>query len=371
MATTNAVKTDEAAYAGGAPPLAHYLLHASKKSGRGAFSMIPEYLRLCRGRGRLTLPEYVQYGVYDPALSREEQDRFITNTLHWPITHQCCDMTWQAATEDKWLCGQILERAGLPTPQTLAVIDRTDRTYPGANKIETAQALRDFALAQDGAPFFGKQNRGICSFGVFMATKGEADRLHFNGKPAQTYGAFFDDFVGDQSYLVQSVETNHPFFEPYTDNLATVRVCLLLTDAGVHIPFTVLKLPGGENIADSFWRPENVACDVDPTTGRIRTARTKTAVGTTDIRTMPGTDRALVGETIPMWKDLIDLAHRCAAIFEPVRYQSMDIAVTADGPVLIEINTGGGFDLPQLASGRGFLTDEVCDFFRSRGYTKV
>ena len=35
-----------------------------------------------------------------------------------------------------------------------------------------------------------------------------------------------------------------------------------------------------------------------------------------------------------------------------------------EGPVLIEVNTGGGFDLPQLASGRGFLTDEVGDFLQ-------
>jgi hypothetical protein len=49
----------------------------------------------------------------------------------------------------------------------------------------------------------------------------------------------------------------------------------------------------------------------------------------------------------------------------------MDIALTSDGPMLIEINTGGSFDLPQLASGRGFLTDDVCEFFRDCGYDKV
>ena len=49
----------------------------------------------------------------------------------------------------------------------------------------------------------------------------------------------------------------------------------------------------------------------------------------------------------------------------------MDIAITADGPVLIEINTGGGFDLPQLASGEGFLSDEVANFFRACGFNGV
>ena len=37
--------------------------------------------------------------------------------------------------------------------------------------------------------------------------------------------------------------------------------------------------------------------------------------------------------------------------------------------MLIEINTGGGYDLPQLASGKGFLTGEVRKFFRDCGYS--
>jgi hypothetical protein len=49
----------------------------------------------------------------------------------------------------------------------------------------------------------------------------------------------------------------------------------------------------------------------------------------------------------------------------------MDIAIAQDAPVLIEINTGGGFNLPQLASGEAFLSDEVRDFFRACGYSKL
>lgn len=49
----------------------------------------------------------------------------------------------------------------------------------------------------------------------------------------------------------------------------------------------------------------------------------------------------------------------------------MDIAIAPAGPMLIEVNTDGAFSLPQLATGRGFLTGEVCEFFRDCGYAKV
>jgi hypothetical protein len=180
-----------------------------------------------------------------------------------------------------------------------------------------------------------------------------------------------EQFVGATPYLLQRLETNHDFFTRYTDSLATVRVCILNGKDGVQIPFAVLKLPSRENVADSFWRQGNLACDLDVQTGTVRTARSKDRLGTTDHVTHPESGAPLLGEVVPMWDRVVELARGCAPIFQPVRYQSMDIAVTPEGPVLIEINTGGGFDLPQLASGRGFLTDEVRAFFRSNGYPKL
>lgn len=368
----HAVSHDRADQSKAKPPISEYLRHAQRKSGRGPFELVREYFRLHRGPGRITLPEYIQYGVYD--LQRHGPDgqaRFITNTLHWPITHACCDMTWQATTEDKWLCSHILQRSDIPVPETLAVIDRSDRRYPGTHKIDSATALRDFLTSRDLLPVFGKENRGICSFGVFLVEAADAEGLVLKGRGRIGYEACMNELVGDTPYLLQRLERNHDFFQRYTDALATVRLCILLADDGVKIPFAVLKLPARDNVADSFWRPGNLACKLDVASGEILTARTKDPLGTTDHDTHPETGAALVGQRMPMWDRVIDLARNCAPIFQPVRYQSMDVAITDGGPVLIEINTGGGFDLPQLASGEGFLTDEVRAFFRACGYRRL
>jgi hypothetical protein len=274
-------------------------------------------------------------------------------------------------TEDKWLCAHLLARSHVRVPETLAVIDKGPRIYPSTRKIATAAALREFATSEDVLPFFGKENRGICSFGAFLAVEADRDRIHLKGEGWMDYDACMDRFIGDTPYLLQRLERNHPFFDPYTDSLATVRVCVLLADDGVRIPFTVLKLPSRGNLADSFWRPRNLACDVDPESGRIMTVRSKDALGTTDHIVHPETGEPLLGEVVPMWAQVLEMARGTAPVFQPVRYQSMDIAVTEDGPVLIEVNTGGGFDLPQLASGRGFITDEVGEFFRRCGYRKL
>ena len=57
--------------------------------------------------------------------------------LHWPIVRRCNAIDWQAATEDKWLCAQLLERAGLPQPPILAMIDTTERAFPGTRIVRS------------------------------------------------------------------------------------------------------------------------------------------------------------------------------------------------------------------------------------------
>lgn len=367
-----AIAQDRKEWAKGKPSTAELFRHAVKKSGRKSMELAREFVRLHLGPGKMTLPEYVQYAVYDTTRhSREDQRRFITNTLHWPITRACCDMSWQAATEDKWLCSDIFAGSGVPVPETLAVIDKTGRAFPRTRKIATAKEFTDFASSPDALPCFGKEIRGICSFGAFLIEEADGSRVRLKGEGWMEAERFMGAFVGDTPYLLQRLARNHGFFDRYTDSLATVRICILLADDGIKTPFAVLKLPSRKNLADSFWRPGNLACNLEPESGKVLTVRTKDRFGTTDHDAHPETGAPLLGETLPQWARVLDLVHKCAPIFQPVRYQSMDIAVTPDGPVLIEINTGGGFDLPQLASGRGFLTDEVYDFFRACGYWKT
>jgi len=364
----HAVSRDQASWNGTKPTTIDYLRHAHKKSGRGPLEMVAEYFHLSRGRGKLTVAEYVQFAVYDRTrYSPGDQSRFLSLDLHWPITHVCCDMTWQATTEGKWLCSRILERSAVKVPKTLAVIDKGGRAYPGTRKISNASQLSDFMTSQDVVPVFGKEIRGICSFGAFLALDADKNAVLLKGDGWIRYDTFMEKYVGETPYLLQGLERNHSFFDRYTDNLATVRVCILIANDGIKIPFAVLKLPSRDNVADSFWRPGNLACNLDLKTGKILTVRSRDPYGTTDHNVHPESGEPLLGEIVPMWDRVLELAHTCAPIFHPVRYQSMDIAITQQGPVLIEINTGGGFDLPQYASGEGFLTDEVLDFFRNCG----
>jgi hypothetical protein len=351
----------------GKPPSAQLIVHASRASGRSAFKIGREVMALARGQGKIELFEYVRYGLYDDTrFSPKDKAAFIGNAQHWPITFQCSDKSWFAATEDKFLADTILGAHGMPVPETLAVIDLGGRNYGRLPKIGTADALRGF-LTGTTLPVFGKVLRGICGFGAFLAIGADATHVHLKGRDPVTYEALLAELGDGAAYLLQRVLENDPAIAPFCSATATVRMVNMVRGADVFTPNTVIKLPGGGNVIDAFWRPDNLACDVDPASGEIRRIVAKDGFGLKELADHPA--GKLVGTRLPHWDRLVALNREAALLFAPVRYQSFDIALTPDGPVIVEINTGGGFDLPQNAAGRGMLTPDVKDFFRSCGVT--
>ena len=76
----------------------------------------------------------------------------------------------------------------------------------------------------------------------------------------------------------------------------------------------------------------------------------------------PDTGGRLQDLTIPDWPALIALALQAAAAFPGLRMQAWDIAPTDRGPVLVEVNIGGDFNLPQLAHRTGLMDDRFQAF---------
>lgn len=343
------------------------LAYAAKASGRSVLTIQREFSQMAKSDARLNMVEYVRNGLHDSdRYSPEERAEFLSNDLHWPITHTCNNKDWTAAAEDKALAGTLLQAGGVPVPNSLAVIDRSARLYPGIEKIDTADALKAILLANSDRKLFGKVTNGMVSFGAFRVETADDTHIHCSGHAPMTYESFLSDFVGDNAYIVQEVLTNHDGFSKYCSALATVRMVNLVRETDVFTPMAIIKLPQGDNIADAFWRPGNLACAIDVDSGQILTVARR-GVETDFLQDHPDVP-GLMGAILPCWQQLREINERAARIFAPIRYQSTDIAITPDGPVVVELNYGGGFDLPQYASRRGMLTAEVRAFFESCGY---
>jgi hypothetical protein len=344
-----------------------YIDYALSQSPVGRDMLLADMARLESGIGRITVPEYVDFGLYDWDLhSEQDRQRFISDRLHWPIVAQTCNLGWHAATEDKWIMETILRQAGVDTPPILAVLDTGIRLYPGTFVIRTEEDLRNFLVSNAGRPFFGKKLTGIASAGIFCCIASDRDAvslLHEGTVPTQV----LFDRLKSEKYVFQPVVRNHPFFADIASNLCTIRLAAFVYDDILRVAFAFMKIPQGENLTDLFKPAGNLALGLVPSTGKITSVRQRLSIGTRLLGETTALGARLLDKQLPFWPEVLAAAARVALVFAPVRYQSMDIALTESGPVVIEVNMGAGFAGPQLVYGRGLLQPNVLHFFDQAG----
>lgn len=346
--------------------LAENILFVQRKCGKHPLSTLGDISRLRRGDGSLNHNDYFLYQLYDDnKYTYYDKVNFISESLHWAITHQCCDMSWSALAEDKWLSYTFVKSFGIPVPETLAVVDSTLRSFGSLPKITSPIEFRDFIRGNNMYPIFAKPNIGLWSVGAFLISGSDNTHVMLEQSDPITFDKLFDDVIGERTYLLQSFVKNHATISGFSNYLATVRTVNLVKSDSVSTPFCMVKIPSSTNIADNFWRDGNIIADVDPESGVIRRAIRGKGINIEELDRHPETGGKLVGLELPYWNELRRVNLTCARLFAPLRYHTFDIALTQDGPVFIEVNTGGSFELPQLATGSGFLTEEVRNFLES------
>ena len=353
-------------YAGKPIELLPLVARKYKKSG---LQIVKEIWKLSRGPGRLPPSDYFLYQLYDDKkYSMSEKRRFISDTLHWKVVYEISDRTWEALVEDKWICYDLLRHNGFQVPRTVAVIDQSIRSFGPERKISSPAMLKDFLVGLNSYPLFAKANCGLGSYGAFVIDGVDGDHILLGQSEPMSFDHVFERVIGSRTFLVQAFIENHPAIRAFSKYVATVRAVNLVKSGEVSTPYTLLKIPSAMSIADNYWRPGNLLADVHPDTGVIRRVVRGKGLDLEELNNHPETGRPLVGLALPHWSELRKINDACARLFAPMRYLSLDIALTADGPLIVEVNMGGGFDLPQLATGSGLLTDEFVSCFKAWGY---
>ncbi len=343
--------------------------HAAGEKHKPYRAQIREIFQLGMGDGKITPHDYYYYRLYDDALyTADEKKRFLSESISHRLLLKCCNVHWWAAADDKFLAAAILKGYGVAIPETQAVFSRSARNVRPAQHLSTIEALSRFLSQAARFPMFAKPVGGVGSFGACAFRAFSDGRLILADDSSIALEAFVKQMGEDQSYLFQSVLTAHPAIQGISRGTATVRVIVILNDGRPEILHTIWKIPAGGNVADNFWRPGNLLAHIDQASGTVRRVIRGFGLGFEELTEHPDSGRLLRGLVLPDWNKTIALCLDSAAIFSGLGYQSFDIALTPSGPVVVEVNTGSAFNLSQLVTGRGFLTDRFADFLRRNRY---
>jgi len=231
--------------------------------------------------------------------------------------------------QDKGRFALICKQHDFPYIPTLAIYQNGRQTTPDEQFIPDKARVWVKDLA-------GSQRSGANQWRL------QGNLYHDNQGKTQTPEELAKSWLS-RDCLVQPVLSNHPQLNALSDgSLVDFRIITGIESNGdVHVITHVMALPWG-GFAN---RPFSILCKLDEE-GRVISAFTPKRE---PVERHPETNALIAEVVIPFWPETLELvkrAHRQA--FSRFVFLGWDVAVTPDGPVLIETNSGPGFFHHQL-----------------------
>lgn len=172
----------------------------------------------------------------------------------------------------------------------------------------------------------------------------------------------FDDYDVESLYkdykskniLIEEVVKQHNEMMFNNKSVNTIRVYSIFdsTKQKAFIIKTALRAGVGNSIVDNS-HGGGMAYEVDVESGHIISSGWSHII--TDNIIHPGSNICMLGRTIPYWNELKIMVTRAAEMMPSVKFIGWDVAITDNGPLLIEGNHDPDLDIMEFVGHSGYL----------------
>ena len=140
--------------------------------------------------------------------------------------------------------------------------------------------------------------------------------------------------------IIEGYIKQHPEMCKYSEcSVNTIRVVTIRCLDNVNILYAAMRMGGGNSVVDNF-HAGGILSIVDVDTGCLITDGFDMYGNPFVVH--PVTNEKVMGFKIPYWKEVIKLVQKASVIVDGIGYVGWDIAITDNGPILIEGNTSPG-----------------------------
>lgn len=160
--------------------------------------------------------------------------------------------------------------------------------------------------------------------------------------------AAFVNYVKEKGFAtIEDVIENHPAIAKlYPHSVNTMRMITMLDAAGnPHCIYSVFKMGKDGRVVDNY----GLHGPVDLETGEfLYPAHSGDTTAGIHYDEHPNTHEKLVGFRVPFMKEAMEMVEKAATVVPQMRYVGWDVAITPNGPVIIEGNNYCAHDFWQL-----------------------
>ena len=346
-------------------PASQIIVEVARTYHVSPFRQLREMLSLNLGPGKLAFHEYYSSGCFSPDLTADQKREFVGEKGSFKLNTRLSPFRGTPMREfirDKVMYSALLEQLGLRTTETQAVVLKA-RSYGNIPALRNVDDIKHFLVNAAVYPIFGKPVKGSKSVGsaLIKGIDREAGLLLLsNGLKIDVDEFANEAFEGFESgFIFQSAVDQHPDMQHMTgDAVGTLRVVTVRDENGVEPLYSAWKIPSPMAMSDNFWQAGSMVAEVDNATGKLVKCKRGSGVDAEWIDAHPVKGEIFAGYQIPHWEATKDLAVQAHELFPEFGVFGWDIAVTRDGPLIIECNANPFHTLYQISTGRGVLNED-------------
>lgn len=280
--------------------------------------------------------------LYYPEFRKLRNQMNLSNELHFSGKEQYNHL---ALLRDKLVFGQYVSSLGFPIPKNLFFY-HNNKLYDLAN----GRKITFNSILNENKDTFCKLVYGECGKGVFHVVINE-NKLFIDGEKKNT-NSFFEQ-LGDASFVFQETIKQHPVLSSlYSMSVNTMRTITIVDKLGQvkHLDSILRVGAGGNNVDNWFAGGLVIGINPDGTLKRIGLHEYKINGKISHI-SHPDTKAVFEGTKIPFFFEAIETVCRLHSFMPGIGAIGWDIAITPNGPCIIEGNDNFEISLNQAVNG--------------------
>lgn len=289
-----------------------------ERTGRSKLSCLKDIIKCTRKYGS-GYYDYVIFHFYE--LTDEQRDTYLTRFRNKSLITQFNDESYSHCFDNKNEFNKIFKE--------FVKRDFVDMTTADKNEITA---------------YFERHDRIFAKMLDLDKGRGAELLKKENFKDADE----FYDYVKEKNFgVLEDVIVNHPdIANIYPHCLNTMRMITLIGDDGdPYLLFAAQKFGDGGRFVDVY----GMHSPIDLETGEVKypfhSGDTTSDIFYTE---HPYTGKPLTGFKVPLWEETKDMILKAAMVVPQLRYVGWDVAVTPNGPLIIEGNNYSAYEYMQL-----------------------
>ena len=288
--------------------------------------------------------QYFRYDLFrkDNNLTIEELKKYVPNFFAYNLFFPRSFFDYGILCEDKGLTYSILKAYNIAQPVVLFRFEKK-KFYNEENAEIDSKKVNEIINKSTAKKIFIKPSFGLGGLGIFVFKR--SDNHFINENNIVLDDKFFTENIKEGFYIIQEgIEQHEEMNKIYSHSVNTLRIFTDCVDGEARIMYSLIRMGQGGKQVDNT-SSGGLYTKFNPENGKMEDFAFSHNRIVFDSH--PDTGFAFKDSYIYNWEETKKFILETTKKFREIRYLGWDVAITKQGPMIIEINNGPGIELVQ------------------------